>query len=51
MSATREIIETTERYGAHNYKPLPVVIAKAEGVWVEDPEGNRYLDFCRATRR
>ncbi|MDI7269195.1 MAG: ornithine--oxo-acid transaminase [Myxococcota bacterium] len=45
MSATREIIETTERYGAHNYKPLPVVIAKAEGAWVEDPEGNRYLDF------
>ena len=42
---SEEIIEMTEAYGAMNYKPLPIVIAKAEGVWVEDPEGKRYLDF------
>ncbi|WP_372663526.1 ornithine--oxo-acid transaminase [Cohnella sp.] len=38
-------IETTERYGAHNYHPLPIVIARAEGVWVEDNEGKRYMDM------
>ena len=42
---TKEIIESTERYGAHNYAPLPVVIDRAEGIWVYDPEGKRYLDF------
>lgn len=45
MANTHEIIELTEKYGAHNYHPLPVVITKAEGVWVEDPEGNRYIDM------
>lgn len=45
MTTTGEIIELTEKYGAHNYKPLPIVIAEAEGAWVTDPEGNRYLDF------
>lgn len=33
---SQEIIEKTEKYGAHNYHPLPIVIHKAEGVWVED---------------
>jgi ornithine--oxo-acid transaminase len=42
---TREIIETTERYGAHNYAPLPIVIDRADGIWVYDPEGTKYLDF------
>jgi ornithine--oxo-acid transaminase len=42
------IIEKTERYGARNYHPLPIVISKAEGVWVEDPEGNRYMDMLSA---
>ncbi|MCU0664771.1 MAG: ornithine--oxo-acid transaminase [Myxococcota bacterium] len=45
MASTKEIIEVTERFGAHNYHPLPVVISKAERVWVEDPEGNRYMDM------
>ncbi|MBY6271468.1 MAG: ornithine--oxo-acid transaminase [Bacillaceae bacterium] len=45
---TEEIIELTEKYGARNYHPLPVVISKAEGVWVEDPEGNKYLDMLSA---
>jgi ornithine--oxo-acid transaminase len=31
-------------YGAHNYHPIPVVISKAEGVWVWDPEGRKYMD-------
>ena len=43
-----EIIKQTEHYGAHNYHPLPVVVAKAEGVWVEDPEGNKYMDMLSA---
>ncbi|MHC4562662.1 MAG: ornithine--oxo-acid transaminase [Planctomycetota bacterium] len=48
MTSSREIIEITDRYGAHNYEPLPVVIAKAEGVWVWDAEGNRYMDMLSA---
>ncbi|WP_018132640.1 ornithine--oxo-acid transaminase [Effusibacillus pohliae] len=48
MPSTREVIEQTERYGAHNYHPLPIVISKAEGIWVEDPEGNRYMDMLSA---
>lgn len=43
-----EIIQLTEKYGAKNYHPLPIVISKAEGVWVEDPEGNKYLDMLSA---
>ena len=45
MPTTKEIIHLTEQYGARNYHPLPVVISKAEGVWVEDPEGTRYMDM------
>jgi ornithine--oxo-acid transaminase len=45
MATSKQIIEQTEKYGAHNYKPLPIVIAQAEGAWVIDPEGNRFLDF------
>ncbi|MEI2820909.1 MAG: ornithine--oxo-acid transaminase [Marmoricola sp.] len=39
-----EHIVTTEEYAAHNYHPLPVVIAHGEGAWVTDVEGRRYLD-------
>ncbi len=45
MKSSNEVIQTTEKYGANNYLPLPVVLAKGEGVWVEDPEGNRYMDL------
>jgi len=45
---THSIIEKTEQFGARNYHPLPIVISKAEGVWVEDPEGNRYMDMLSA---
>ncbi|MBE3595919.1 MAG: ornithine--oxo-acid transaminase [Hydrogenibacillus sp.] len=47
-SRTEQLIRQTETYGAHNYHPLPVVIAYAEGVWVEDVEGNRYMDMLSA---
>jgi ornithine--oxo-acid transaminase len=45
---SKSLIEQTEKYGAHNYHPLPIVISKAEGVWVEDPEGNKYMDMLSA---
>ena len=45
---TAQYIEIEERYGAHNYHPLDVVIKKAEGVWVEDAEGRRFIDFLAA---
>lgn len=48
MTKTQEIIEITEKYGAHNYHPLPIVIARAEGIWVYDPEGRKYLDMLSA---
>jgi len=45
---TRDYIELEELYGAHNYHPLDIVIQKAEGVWVTDVEGRKYLD-CLAS--
>jgi ornithine--oxo-acid transaminase len=39
-----DFLEQESRWGAHNYHPLPVVVARAEGVWVYDVEGKRYLD-------
>jgi ornithine--oxo-acid transaminase len=45
---TNDYIELEERYGAHNYQPLDVVISRAEGVWVFDVDGNRYLDCLSA---
>jgi ornithine--oxo-acid transaminase len=41
-------IQLEERYGAHNYHPLDVVIHRASGVWVWDVEGHKYLDFLSA---
>ena len=43
-----ELRALSERYSAHNYHPLPVVIAEAEGAWVTDVEGRRYLDLLAA---
>lgn len=40
-----DYITRDEQWGAHNYHPLPVVISEAEGAWVTDVDGNRYLDF------
>jgi ornithine--oxo-acid transaminase len=44
----QDLIALEERYGAHNYHPLDVVIHRAEGVWVWDVEGRKYLDFLAA---
>jgi ornithine--oxo-acid transaminase len=43
-----ELIALEDRYGAHNYDPLDVVIERASGAWVYDTEGRRYLDFLAA---
>lgn len=43
-----DIVRETERWSAHNYHPLPVVLDRGEGCWVWDVEGNRYLDMLAA---
>lgn len=48
MLSTKDAIALEDHYGAHNYRPLPVVLARGEGVFVWDPEGNRYFDFLSA---
>ncbi|TCP30641.1 ornithine--oxo-acid transaminase [Scopulibacillus darangshiensis] len=45
---SKNIIEQTDHYGANNYHPLPIVLSEAEGVWVKDPEGNKYMDMLSA---
>jgi ornithine--oxo-acid transaminase len=45
---TDEEIALVEEYSAHNYHPLPVVVSEAEGVWVTDVDGNRYVDMLSA---
>ncbi|HEX9124594.1 MAG TPA: ornithine--oxo-acid transaminase [Actinomycetota bacterium] len=47
-TGTAEQIELVERYSAHNYHPLPVVVSEAEGAWVTDVDGRRYLDMLSA---
>jgi ornithine--oxo-acid transaminase len=46
--SSEQLMEMEHTYGAHNYHPLEVVISKAEGIWVEDPEGKRYIDMLSA---
>ncbi|MFQ5753309.1 MAG: ornithine--oxo-acid transaminase [bacterium] len=48
LKSTQEYIALEDKYGAHNYHPLDIVISRAEGVWVYDVEGNRYLDCLSA---
>ncbi len=45
---SQQAIELEDKYGAHNYHPLPVVLTKGEGVYVWDVEGKRYYDFLSA---
>ena len=45
---SQQSMELEKTYGAHNYHPLPVVLAKGEGAKVWDPEGNEYYDFLSA---
>jgi ornithine--oxo-acid transaminase len=46
--SAEELIALEEQYGAHNYHPLDVVIERAQGAWVTDVDGRRYLDFLAA---
>jgi len=46
--SSEQLMEMEHKYGAHNYHPLEVVISKAEGIWVEDPEGKKYMDMLSA---
>lgn len=46
--SSEELIQLEEKYGAHNYHPLPVVISKAKGIYVWDVEGKKYFDFLSA---
>ena len=48
MRTSQELIALEEKYGAHNYHPLPVVLAKGDGVFVWDVEGKKYYDFLSA---
>ena len=48
MPSSKDYMEMDDKYCAHNYHPIEVVISKAEGVWVYDPEGNKYLDCLSA---
>ncbi|MDQ0416216.1 ornithine--oxo-acid transaminase [Croceifilum oryzae] len=48
MSKNKDLINLTEKYGARNYHPLPIVLTHGEGVWVEDADGNRYMDMLSA---
>jgi ornithine--oxo-acid transaminase len=42
---SRDLIQIEDIYGAHNYHPLDVVVTKAQGIWMYDVEGRKYLDF------
>ncbi|MHA1971803.1 MAG: ornithine--oxo-acid transaminase [Candidatus Hodarchaeales archaeon] len=48
MKSSKTYIDIESEYGAHNYHPIPVVIAKAKGPWVWDVEGKKYLDCLSA---
>jgi len=48
VKSSQEAMELEDKYGAHNYHPLPVVLAKGEGPFMWDVEGNKYYDFLAA---
>ena len=48
MMSSQDLMKLEDKYGAHNYHPLPVVLTKGEGVYVWDVEGKRYYDFLSA---
>nr|WP_316929474.1 ornithine--oxo-acid transaminase [Algoriphagus machipongonensis] len=48
ITSSQEAIELENKYGAHNYHPLPVVLSKGEGVFLWDVEGKKYYDFLSA---
>jgi ornithine--oxo-acid transaminase len=48
MMRASSFISVEEKYGAHNYNPLDVVLERGEGIWVWDVDGNQYLDCLSA---
>ncbi len=48
INKSEKVMRQTKEFGANNYNPLPIVISEAEGVWVKDPEENRYMDMLSA---
>jgi ornithine--oxo-acid transaminase len=48
MTRTDQYLAEAQRYGAHNYHPLPVIIERGEGVWMWDVEGRKFLDMLAA---
>ena len=48
VSKTSQFLDEADRYSAHNYKPLPVVLERGEGAWVWDVDGRKYLDMLAA---
>jgi ornithine--oxo-acid transaminase len=48
MLSSQELMQLEDRYGAHNYHPIPVVLSKGEGVFLWDVEGKKYYDFLSA---
>src|SRR5687767_3370399 len=48
ITSSQQAIELEDKYGAHNYHPLPVVLDRGEGVYLYDVEGKRYYDFLSA---
>ena len=48
MRTTADFLAEVDRYSAHNYHPLPIVLTKGEGAWVWDVEGRKFLDCLAA---
>lgn len=48
ITSSQQAIDMENKYGAHNYSPLPVVLSKGEGAFVWDVEGKKYFDFLSA---
>ena len=48
IDSSKRAIDLENKYGAHNYHPLPVVLSKGEGIYVWDVEGKKYFDYLSA---
>ena len=48
IKTSQMAMDLEDRYGAHNYHPLPVVLAKGQGIFMWDVEGKKYFDFLSA---
>jgi len=48
ITSSKQAMELEDKYGAHNYHPLPVVLSKGEGAFLWDVEGKKYYDFLSA---